>query len=115
VNENAASTLGAVLGCDPQPSPTRRRRWHYAPGLVEKTVPGQAPEQIAVLRLDTDWYASTKHELQTLYPPHVRWRAAHRRLRLVAGLAQGRRRVPRRDGHPLLLLRMAEGRIAVKP
>ena len=37
-------------------------------GMVEDTLPGQAPEQIAVLRLDTDWYQSTKHELETLYP-----------------------------------------------
>ena len=37
-------------------------------GMVEKTIPDQAPEKIAVLRLDTDWYASTKHELEHLYP-----------------------------------------------
>jgi len=37
-------------------------------GMVEKTIPEQAPEQIAVLRLDTDWYESTKHELEHLYP-----------------------------------------------
>ena len=37
-------------------------------GKVEDTVPAQAPESIALLRLDTDWYASTRHELQHLYP-----------------------------------------------
>jgi hypothetical protein len=26
------------------------------------------PEKIALLRLDTDWYESTKHELEYLYP-----------------------------------------------
>ena len=26
------------------------------------------PDRIALLRLDTDWYASTKHELEHLYP-----------------------------------------------
>jgi hypothetical protein len=26
------------------------------------------PEQIALLRLDTDWYESTRHELIHLYP-----------------------------------------------
>jgi O-methyltransferase len=36
--------------------------------MVEDTVPVKAPEQICVLRLDTDWYASTKHELEALYP-----------------------------------------------
>ena len=37
-------------------------------GLVEETIPVAAPEQIAVLRLDTDFYRSTKHELDHLYP-----------------------------------------------
>lgn len=37
-------------------------------GKVEDTLPDQAPEQIAILRLDTDLYVSTKHELETLYP-----------------------------------------------
>ena len=41
---------------------------HFIKGPVEKTVPLQAPEQIAVLRLDTDWYGSTKHELVHLFP-----------------------------------------------
>ena len=40
---------------------------HYHPGLVEDTTPDQAPGTIAILRLDTDWYASTKHELTHLY------------------------------------------------
>ena len=31
-------------------------------------MPGQAPEQIALLRLDTDWYESTAHEFEHLYP-----------------------------------------------
>jgi hypothetical protein len=35
---------------------------------VEDTIPSHAPEQIAVLRLDTDWYESTKHELFHLFP-----------------------------------------------
>jgi O-methyltransferase len=37
-------------------------------GMVEHTLPEQAPERLALLRLDTDWYASTKHELEQLYP-----------------------------------------------
>jgi hypothetical protein len=40
---------------------------HYHPGLVEDTLPAQAPETIALLRLDTDWYESTRHELAHLY------------------------------------------------
>jgi O-methyltransferase len=37
-------------------------------GPVEDTLPGQAPELISVLRLDTDWYSSTRHELVHLFP-----------------------------------------------
>jgi hypothetical protein len=37
-------------------------------GLVEETIPGSVPQEIALLRLDTDWYSSTAHELQHLYP-----------------------------------------------
>jgi hypothetical protein len=37
-------------------------------GLVEETIPKTAPASISVLRLDTDWYESTKHELLNLYP-----------------------------------------------
>jgi len=44
----------------------------YAKGRVEDTIPGSAPETIAVLRLDTDWYESTKHELEHLFPRLVR-------------------------------------------
>jgi hypothetical protein len=43
-------------------------RVHLVEGRVEETLPGAAPEEIAVLRLDTDWYESTKHELVHLYP-----------------------------------------------
>ena len=37
-------------------------------GTVEDTIPATAPERIALLRLDTDWYESTRHELEHLYP-----------------------------------------------
>jgi hypothetical protein len=40
---------------------------HYHPGRVQDTIPGGAPDQIALMRLDTDWYESTKHELEHLY------------------------------------------------
>ena len=40
----------------------------YVPGDVAQTMPAQAPGQIAILRLDTDYYESTLHELRTLYP-----------------------------------------------
>jgi hypothetical protein len=40
----------------------------YVKGKVEDTIPDAGPEQIAILRLDTDWYESTRHELEHLYP-----------------------------------------------
>jgi len=36
---------------------------HFISGKVEETIPTRAPEPIALLRLDTDWYESTRHEL----------------------------------------------------
>lgn len=41
---------------------------HLIKGKVEETLPSHAPDTIAILRLDTDWYESTKHELEHLYP-----------------------------------------------
>ena len=43
-------------------------RVHLVEGLVEDTIPSAAPAQIALLRLDTDWYASTKLEMEQLWP-----------------------------------------------
>jgi hypothetical protein len=40
----------------------------FVKGKVEETIPETMPEKIALLRLDTDWYESTKHELLHLYP-----------------------------------------------
>lgn len=41
---------------------------HFIRGAVEKTIPKTVPDQIALLRLDTDWYESTLHELEFLFP-----------------------------------------------
>jgi hypothetical protein len=41
---------------------------HLVEGLVQDTIPAQAPDRIALLRLDTDYYESTRHELEHLYP-----------------------------------------------
>lgn len=43
-------------------------RLHFVQGMVEDTIPGQAPDTLALCRLDTDWYESTAHEMQHLYP-----------------------------------------------
>jgi hypothetical protein len=39
----------------------------YVQGPVEETLPAMLPGPIALLRLDTDWYQSTHHELTHLY------------------------------------------------
>jgi hypothetical protein len=41
---------------------------HFVQGPVEETLPGTTPDSVALLRLDTDWYESTLHELTHLYP-----------------------------------------------
>lgn len=109
-----ASLEDVQAGFEQVPYP--KDRVHYVQGKVEDTVPERAPEQISILRLDTDWYASTKHELRHLYG------------RLVSGGVlliddygywQGSRQAVdeflEETGEQLLLLRMDEGRIAVKP
>ncbi|HEV2335639.1 MAG TPA: TylF/MycF/NovP-related O-methyltransferase [Stellaceae bacterium] len=58
--ETVRSNLAAT-GYPPQ-------RIKYVKGKVEDTLPAHLPERIALLRLDTDWYASTRHELIHLYP-----------------------------------------------
>ncbi|HET7328293.1 MAG TPA: TylF/MycF/NovP-related O-methyltransferase [Nocardioidaceae bacterium] len=91
-------------------------RIHYHQGLVEETVPELAPERISLLRLDTDWYESTRHELEHLYDRLVPggvliiddyggWEGS--RLATEEFLAK--------TGAPLLLLPLKTGRIAVKP
>ena len=115
------SNLWAVAGLDDVRGgmtevgyPTERI--HYHEGRVEDTVPEQAPERIAVLRLDTDWYESTRWELEHLYPrlspggvviidDYGHWR----------GSQQATDEFLANTGEPLLLLPLASGRIAVKP
>lgn len=43
-------------------------RMHFIVGKVEDTIPGSLPGRLSMLRLDTDWYQSTAHELQHLCP-----------------------------------------------
>lgn len=91
-------------------------RVHFHRGRVEETIPAQAPQEIALLRLDTDWYASTRHELEHLYhrvpsggvvlfDDYAHWEGS--REAVDQFLAQTDER--------LLLVPMATGRIAVKP
>jgi O-methyltransferase len=89
---------------------------HFHKGKVEETIPSEAPETIALLRLDTDWYESTKHELEHLYDrlspggiliidDYGHWEGA--RLATQEFMA--------RSGGRLLLLPCGTGRIGVKP
>lgn len=43
------------------------QRMHFVAGDVLQTIPATVPSRIALLRLDTDWYQSTLHELEHLY------------------------------------------------
>ncbi|MBI1352140.1 MAG: macrocin O-methyltransferase [Actinomycetales bacterium] len=43
-------------------------QFEFVEGDVAKTLPERAPQQVAMLRLDTDWYESTKIGLELLYP-----------------------------------------------
>jgi hypothetical protein len=91
-------------------------RVHFHQGLVEETVPAQAPDQISILRLDTDWYESTRHELEHLYD-----RLSPGGVLIIDdyGHWEGSRLATeeflKKSGEPLLMLPLAAGRIAVKP
>lgn len=41
---------------------------NFIKGKVEDSLPNDKIREIALLRLDTDWYASTKHEMEILFP-----------------------------------------------
>jgi len=43
-------------------------RFEFVAGMVEETLPRHKPGAIALLRLDTDYYESTRAELEHLYP-----------------------------------------------
>lgn len=89
---------------------------HFVPGRVEETIPAQMPERIAILRLDTDWYESTDHELRHMYdhlvPGGVLFLDDYGHW---AGSQRATDEFLERTGEPLLLLRMGTGRVAVKP
>lgn len=45
-----------------------REMFEFVEGDVAKTLHERAPEKISLLRLDTDWYESTRIGLEVLYP-----------------------------------------------
>lgn len=40
---------------------------NFIKGKIENTLPANAPESLSLLRLDTDWYESTRHALIHLF------------------------------------------------
>lgn len=46
----------------------QKAKLHFIKGDVLQTIPTIIPEKIALLRLDTDWYESTFHEMRHLFP-----------------------------------------------
>lgn len=108
-SEEALRTLLAGTGYPDE-------RLHFVRGPVEETLPAQAPNRLAILRLDTDWYESTGHELEQLFPrlcaggvlmidDYGHWEGARRAVDEYFARA-----------HPPLLLSRTDytGRIAVK-
>ncbi len=92
-------------------------RIHFVKGMVEDTVPAQAPEQIALLRLDTDYYESTRHEMFELYP-----RLVHGGVVIIddyghfRGSEKAVKEFLQETGETLLLHRTDySGRVGVKP
>ena len=45
-----------------------KEKIYFIKGKVEDTIPHTLPGKISLLRLDTDWYESTYHELKHLFP-----------------------------------------------
>ena len=45
-----------------------KEKLFFVKGKVEDTIPKTIPAKISLLRLDTDWYESTAHELEHLFP-----------------------------------------------
>lgn len=89
---------------------------HFIQGDVLKTIPEYVPDSIALLRLDTDWYESTRHEMIHLYPLLV-----SRGVLIIDdyGFWRGSRQAVDEyisEHHPCLLLNRMDdtGRIAIK-
>jgi O-methyltransferase len=88
----------------------------FVKGMVEQTLRGpHVPDQIALLRLDTDWYESTRVELEVLYP-----RLSRGGVLIIDdfGTWQGAQKATDEyfQDRPILLLPVERGcRIAIKP
>lgn len=66
----AAASIEEVRACLAETGVLDDDRLRFIVGDVEQTLrdPANIPARIALLRLDTDWHASTKIEIEVLYP-----------------------------------------------
>jgi O-methyltransferase len=66
----AAASIEEVRSCFAETGTLDDGLLRFVVGPVERTLlePANLPERIALLRLDTDWHASTKIELEVLFP-----------------------------------------------
>lgn len=63
INRPEEVARGVMASCDYPAS-----RLHFVKGMIEQTLPTTAPDRVALLHLDTDFYASTKCEMELLFP-----------------------------------------------
>jgi len=49
-------------------TPFPKGNFIFVRGKVEDTIPKNIPKDVALLRLDTDWFSSTYHEFKHLFP-----------------------------------------------
>ncbi len=102
--------------CNLASLPYDARRFVLVQGQVEETLPATLPDRIAILRLDTDWYESTRHEMEHLMP-----RLVPRGVLIVddyfrwAGSREAVDAYLEREGTPILLTRVGSSAMGVRP
>ncbi|MBS1580307.1 MAG: class I SAM-dependent methyltransferase [Bacteroidetes bacterium] len=73
INKKTESVVWAYSGLQEVKTNIQKTKYpsanfHFIEGDILQTIPANLPPKIALLRLDTDWYESTKHEMIHLYP-----------------------------------------------
>ncbi|MBS1642714.1 MAG: class I SAM-dependent methyltransferase [Bacteroidetes bacterium] len=73
INKKTESIVWAYSGLQEVKTNIQKTKYpstnfHFIEGDILQTIPANLPPKIALLRLDTDWYESTKHEMIHLYP-----------------------------------------------
>jgi hypothetical protein len=89
----------------------------FLKGAFEQTLPKIVPDRVALLRLDTAWYSSTKHEIEHLYP-----RLSPQGVLMIDahGIEHGARRavdeyLSKLDKRPLLQRIDCDSHVGIKP